>query len=193
MVFSFVTVVSLLLAPGAAAPTTGDALLTRDVVALRICRQLVDGAYDAVLPALSDEARQVLDAKRLQSVMEPLRANRGPATKTTLIEQSGTAESHRFVIQVSWARGPASRIDVAFTGAKVSQLRVSEDPTRFDDYSPKTTLRAPFKGTWFATNANRNPRNHQRKRGLKPAALWIVPSSKSARCLTFCIRRCWMK
>jgi IS5 family transposase len=36
-------------------------------------------------------------------------------------------------------------------------------------------------------------RNHQRKRGLKPAALWIVPSSKSARCLTFCIRRCWMK
>ena len=37
------------------------------------------------------------------------------------------------------------------------------------------------------------PADRQKKPGLRPAVLWIVPSSKCALCLIFCIRRCSMK
>ena len=40
---------------------------------------------------------------------------------------------------------------------------------------------------------NANPLNRPKKRGLRPAALLIARFSKSAPCLTFCIRPCSMK
>jgi murein DD-endopeptidase MepM/ murein hydrolase activator NlpD len=142
-----------------------------DPIADEVVHALVDGRYDAAAARLHPSTRQKIGPRELASVLDPLRAQRGPAREIRIVPHSGYAD---VFVDVTWTRGEPSQLELAFAddGAIIA-IMVRDRPTA--EREAKTKLRLPFRGTWSAMNAERNMSNpHFNNPNQTYAVDWIV-------------------
>jgi murein DD-endopeptidase MepM/ murein hydrolase activator NlpD len=138
-------------------------------IADEVVHALVEGRYQAAAARFSPAMRQKLGPRQLASVLEPLRAQRGPARAVRVVSHDGYAD---VFVDVTWTRGEPSQLELAFgLDGAVIDIIVRDRPAA----EAKTKLRLPFRGTWSSMNAERNMGNpHFNHPNQTYAVDWIV-------------------
>jgi murein DD-endopeptidase MepM/ murein hydrolase activator NlpD len=163
-------------APARAAEAPDPEVVARDAV-----RELVDGKYDDVEARFSSGMKAEVPRERLAETVDPLRRERGPARSVTARLRHDLAEGLvEITVKANWSRGPVTEAKVTvkpdgtIVGLLIKNEQRENDGT-IDAYEVKAKLRPPFKGTWTAHNAARDPSNpHWTIRSQRHAVDWVM-------------------
>jgi len=151
-----------------------------EAVARDTARELVDGKYDAVRARFDEGMARAIDRDQVARVMDPLRAERSPPRSVIVrLRNDRNDGTVTFTVKGNWTRGAVSDILVTVRpDGKLSGLVINDEVPpidRFDKYETKAKLRPPFRGTWTASNADRNNKNpHYTNANQRFAVDWIL-------------------